>query len=102
MKKQILACAALSLAYVMPAQAHFPLMHCWFEADMVACEAGYSDGSKAVDYAVEMFDYEDNLIAKEITDQRSIVEFTNPGTEFYLVFDSGHEFPVEVDVVEIK
>ncbi|MCG3865217.1 hypothetical protein I3259_14325 [Photobacterium sp. Ph5] len=82
--------------------AHFPLMSCWFEADKVLCEAGYSDGSTAVEYNVDMFDYDDNLIAKAVTDKRSIAEFTKPDTDFYLVFDAGHENPVEVDVVEIK
>ena len=92
-----------------PASLGFPLwpsfLRChdhFYYGSESACEAGYSDGSKAIDYAVEMYDYEDNLIAKEMTDKRSIVEFPNPDTEFYLVFDSGHEFPVEVDVVEIS
>ncbi|NMV28261.1 hypothetical protein HKB32_03655, partial [Vibrio parahaemolyticus] len=44
----------------------------------------------------------DNLIAKEKTDKRSIAEFTHPETDFYLVFDAGHESPVEVDIVELK
>ncbi|MCZ8486295.1 hypothetical protein O9993_15640 [Vibrio lentus] len=35
------------------AQAHFPLMSCWFEGKTVSV-AGYSDGSKAIDYAVEI------------------------------------------------
>lgn len=82
--------------------AHFPLMSCWFEADKVLCEAGYSDGSTAIEYNVDMFDYDDNLIAKAQTDKRSIAEFAKPETDFYLVFDAGHENPVEVDVVEIK
>ncbi len=84
------------------ASAHFPLMHCWFESDKVVCEAGYSDASTAVDYAVNMYDYEDNLIAQVTTDKRSIAEFNKPESDFYLVFDAGHENPVEVDVVEIK
>ena len=84
------------------AQAHCPVMSCWCESDKVACETGYSDGSTAVDYNVNMYDYDDNLIAKVNTDKRSIAEFSKPETDFYLVFDSGHESPVEVDVVEIK
>jgi hypothetical protein len=96
-------CLALIVAAAaLPVQAHFPLMNCWFESEIVACEAGYSDGSKAIDYSVEMFDYEDNLIAKVMTDKRSIAEFKKPESDFYIVFDSGHEFPVEVDVVEIN
>ncbi|MDA0385359.1 Uncharacterised protein [Vibrio owensii] len=82
--------------------AHFPLMSCHLEQDKVICEAGYSDGSTAVDYDVEMYDYDDNLIAKVTTDKRSIAEFTHPQTDFYLVFDAGHENPVEVDIVELK
>ncbi|APX09476.1 hypothetical protein D0784_25250 [Vibrio campbellii] len=84
------------------AAAHFPLMSCHLEQEKVICEAGYSDGSTAVDYDVEMYDYDDNLIAKVTTDKRSIAEFTHPQTDFYLVFDAGHENPVEVDVVELK
>ncbi|WP_162484460.1 hypothetical protein [Photobacterium angustum] len=103
MKSSIIAASLLCVGtFSTPAFAHFPLMSCWFEADKVLCEAGYSDGSTAVEYNVDMFDYDDNLIAKGMTDKRSIVEFTKPDTDFYLVFDAGHENPVEVDVVEIK
>lgn len=84
------------------ALAHFPLMHCSFHGQSIECEAGYSDGSKAVNYFISMFDYDDNLIAKEKTDKRSIATFKKTHDEFYLVFDSGHESPVEVDSVEIS
>lgn len=84
------------------AHAHFPLMTCYSENENIVCEAGYSDGSDAVDYDVEMFDYSDNLIGRVKTDARSVAEFKNPDTDFYIVFDAGHESPVEVDVVEIK
>jgi hypothetical protein len=108
MKKHIglslLSFSALSLSVLFSsaASAHFPLMTCWFEGDKVACEAGYSDGSKAIDYDVNMYDYDDNLVAKVTTDKRSIAEFVKPESDFYLVFDAGHENPVEVDVVEIS
>ncbi|OIQ26264.1 hypothetical protein [uncultured Vibrio sp.] len=102
-KTPFFAFIALAVSFLsLPAFAHFPLMNCWLEADAILCEAGYSDGSTAIDYAVEMFDYEDNLVAKAMTDKRSIVEFSHPGVDFYLVFDAGHENPVEVDVVEIS
>lgn len=81
--------------------AHFPLMHCASTGDAIECEAGYSDGSKAIDYQVSMFDYDDNLIAKAKTDKRSVATFKKTTEEFYIVFDSGHENPVEVDSVEI-
>lgn len=89
------------LAASSAAWAHYPLMQCWSQGDVIECEAGYSDGSKAVDYAVSMYDYDDNLIAKVETDNRSIATFKRTVNEFYIVFDSGHEFPVEVDGVEV-
>ena len=101
-KPTVLALSLMAGLFPGTASAHFPLMSCWFESDKVACEAGYSDASTAVDYAVNMYDYDDNLIAKAVTDKRSIAEFSKPDTDFYLVFDAGHENPVEVDVVEIS
>ncbi|MEF1310639.1 hypothetical protein QTO01_11080 [Vibrio mytili] len=102
-KANLLTTAILCSGFIpLKAFAHFPLMSCYFEQNTVVCEAGYSDGSKAVSYEVEMFDYDDNLIAKETTDKRSIATFSHPETDFYLVFDAGHESPVEVDVVEIN
>jgi hypothetical protein len=101
-KPTLLALSLITSLFSGTASAHFPLMNCWFESDKVACEAGYSDASTAVDYAVNMYDYDDNLIAKGMTDKRSIAEFSKPDTDFYLVFDAGHENPVEVDVVEIS
>lgn len=93
-------CTSL-LLFSSAAFAHFPLMQCWSKAESIECETGYSDGSKAIDYQVRMFDYDDNLIAKTQTDKRSIATFVKSIDEFYLIFDSGHESPVEVDSVEI-
>ncbi|WP_243834629.1 hypothetical protein [Psychromonas algarum] len=96
------ACGVPLLFFSQFAFAHFPLMQCWYQGEMIECEAGYSDGSTAVDYQINMFDYDDNLIAKVQTDNRSIATFTKTTDEFYIVFDSGHESPVEVDSVEIS
>ncbi|GLS91887.1 hypothetical protein GCM10007916_29570 [Psychromonas marina] len=98
---QKLSLAAL-LFFSSAALAHYPLMQCEYAEQKIECEAGYSDGSKAIDYQVSMFDYDDNLIAKVKTDIRSIATFEKSVDEFYIVFDSGHEYPVEVDSVEIQ
>ncbi len=100
-----IACSLVSvtLLFSVQAHAHFPIMSCWFDASKnVVCEAGYSDASKAVDYSINLYDYDDNLIDKAQTDKASQVTFIQPQGEFYIVFDAGHESPVEVDVVEIK
>ena len=95
-------CGTTLLLFSSALFAHFPLMQCWSKGNTIECETGYSDGSNAVDYQVRMFDYDDILIAKVMTDKRSIATFTKSTDEFYLVFDSGHESPVEVDSVEIS
>lgn len=94
---------AVTLLFSVQAHAHFPLMNCWFDAAKnVVCEAGYSDASKAVDYTINLYDYDDNLVDKAQTNKASQVIFNQPKGDFYIVFDAGHESPVEVDVVEIK
>ena len=97
-----LVLSVMAILFTKLANAHFPLMNCWLESEKVVCQAGYSDGSSAVKYDVNVYDYDDNLIAKLVTDKRSKVEFNRPESEFYLIFDAGHENPVEVDVVEIS
>ncbi len=81
--------------------AHYPLMTCSAVAQQVNCEVGFSDGSKAVGKPVRLFDYEENLLQTQTSDRFSRVQFERPEGEFYLQFDSGHEFPVEVDVGEL-
>ncbi|MBY5991483.1 hypothetical protein [Ferrimonas balearica] len=98
----LIALAPLLLAS--PASAHFGLMECWFEQDrsQIHCQTGWTDGGAASNYDIHLYDYDDNLLAIERTDDQSRVQFPAPDGEFYLVFDPGHESPVEVDVVEMK
>ncbi len=100
MKNLILALGLLPFA----AQAHYGMLECWFEdkRESVLCEAGWSDSSDATNYDIELFDYDDNLLARARTDDRSQVRFETPEDDFYLVFDPGHDTPAEVDVVEIR
>ncbi|PSW17636.1 hypothetical protein C9I98_19155 [Photobacterium sanctipauli] len=97
--------AILGLSLLSPfAQAHYGMLECWFadEKAAVVCQAGWSDGTDASNYDIELFDYDDNLLARARTDAKSQVRFETPEDEFYLIFDPGHEAPAEVDVVEIK
>ncbi|MGY8872846.1 MAG: hypothetical protein ACKVJE_20650 [Pseudomonadales bacterium] len=81
--------------------AHYPLMFCESNQEVISCEVGFTDGSKAVGKFVRLFDYDENLLQENKSDKFSKVEFSRPSGEFYLQFDSGHEFPVEVDVGEL-
>ncbi|WP_286238872.1 hypothetical protein [Neptuniibacter halophilus] len=83
------------------ALAHYPMMECAAQSEMIECRVGFSDGSKATGKPVRLYDYDENLIAEAEADQRSLVSFSQPQGEFYIQFDSGHEFPVEVDYGEL-
>ena len=103
-KRCVMLCqvvCGLALLFTASVFAHFPLMDCWYQGDVLVCEAGYSDGSSAADYDIKVFDYSDNLIAIARTDAQSRAQFTRPSGEFYIVFDAGHEMPVERDGSEI-
>ncbi|MDO6524639.1 hypothetical protein Q4519_02980 [Motilimonas sp. 1_MG-2023] len=93
---------AFTALFTTPTWAHFPLMACWYQQQALICEAGYSDGSGAVDYDVKVYDYSDNVIAMARTDAQSRVQLPRPQGDFYVVFDAGHEMPVERDGSEIS
>lgn len=95
----LLACTALLKSQTV--FAHYPLMTCSAEGQQIHCDVGFSDGSKAVGKPVRLFDYEETLLQTQKSDRFSRVQFERPEGEFYLQFDSGHEFPVEVDVGEL-
>ncbi len=90
-----------SICYSAPVLAHYPLMICEAKEGWINCEVGFTDGSKAVGKPVRLFSYDEELLAEQKADKRSQVRFKRPEEEFYLQFDSGHEFPVEVDMGEL-
>ncbi len=83
------------------AYAHYPMMECSAKEQFIRCDVGFSDGSKAIGKPVKLYDYDENLIVKKKADKFSRAEFVMPDGEFYIQFDSGHEFPVEVDYGEL-
>lgn len=84
-----------------PALAHYPVMTCENKTAEILCHVGFSDGSKAVGKPVKLYDYDETLLKLEKADKFSQVRFEQPQGEFYIQFDSGHEFPVEVDYGEL-
>ncbi|MGY0218013.1 hypothetical protein ACWJJH_11645 [Endozoicomonadaceae bacterium StTr2] len=93
--------SGLGLLQSSPALAHYPLMVCEADSKIIRCEVGFTDGSKAVGKSVRLIDYDENVLQTRKADSFSKVEFKRPSGDFYLQFDSGHEFPVEVDVAEL-
>lgn len=81
--------------------SHYPMMECIPKDQQVECRVGFSDGSKAIGKPVRVFDYDENLLQEYKADKRSLVLIDVPKGEFYIQFDSGHEFPVEVDYGEL-
>jgi len=96
-----MAAGLVLLSFGSVAQAHYPIMICEAQAQLIHCDVGFSDGSKAVGKPVHLFDYDENRLQTQKADRFSRVQFERPAGEFYLQFDSGHEFPVEVDVGEL-
>jgi hypothetical protein len=84
-----------------PVFAHYPVLECSAKDALITCNAGFSDGSKAVGKSVKLYDYDENLLVHKKADKFSRVVFEKPAGEFYIQFDSGHEFPVEVDYGEL-
>ncbi|WP_415884334.1 hypothetical protein [Neptuniibacter sp. QD34_54] len=83
------------------ALAHYPVMTCEQESAEILCHVGFSDGTKAVGKPVKLYDYDETLLVSKKADKFSQVRFKQPEGEFYIQFDSGHEFPVEVDYGEL-
>jgi len=83
------------------AHAHYPIIKCASKAQIITCDVGFSDGSKAIGKSVKLYNYDENLLEHKKADKFSRAVFTAPKGEFYIQFDSGHEFPVEVDYEEL-
>lgn len=101
MKTKIVMSGIVLSLFSGSALAHFPVMECSKAGGTVTCKAGYSDSSAALKETIRMYDYDDVLLAAEKTDKFSQVTFTAPEGDYYIMFDPGHESPVEVDGVEL-
>lgn len=85
------------------ALAHWGTMECQkLSPQQVQCQVGWSDGSGATNYDVMLYDYDDRLLQQQVSNDKSLVHFSVPAEDYYIVFDPGHEFAIEVDGVDIK
>lgn len=101
MRMLMVAACLMSILLSKQALAHYPIIECSSDSKIITCLVGFSDGSKASGKTVKLFDYDENVLASLKADKFSKVEFKQPQGEFYIQFDSGHEFPVEVDYGEL-
>lgn len=85
----------------LPVWAHYPVMTCEPEGEKILCEVGFSDGTKAIGKKVQLITYDEEVLETQKADRFSRVTFKKPEGEFYMYFDSGHEFPIEVDYGEL-
>jgi hypothetical protein len=85
------------IGFAFNANAHYPLMQCELKAEDIECEVGFSDGTKAIGKEVKLITYDEEILGNVQANHFSKVSFKKPSGEYYLYFDSGHEFPVEVD-----
>ena len=92
------------LGTALGAAAHFPTLDCEAEGDGAAlrCTAGFSDGSATGEVDLQVFTYDEELIAVVVTDARGEASFAMPDGEFFIVFDAQHESPAEFDYAELE
>jgi len=101
MTKQLIRTGLVLLATTsFSAWAHYPVMDCSRDGNVIACQVGFSDGSLAQGQEVIIYSYEDEVLEKSLADGSSVARFTWPEGEFYIQFDAGHEAPAEFDYVE--
>ncbi len=81
--------------------AHSLFLNCEQQDENIACTGGFSDGTKANNLPVEVFSYDDELLAQGKTDDNSHYQFTRPDSDFYILMDAGPGHVVEVDVADI-
>ncbi|QIZ77069.1 hypothetical protein [Ferrimonas lipolytica] len=98
--KRFTVLASLAL-FSASALAHFPIMECWQSNDKVQCQAGWTDGGPAQNYPVTLYDYDDNQLAEQMTDAKSMVQFDKPDSDYYLLYDPSHETTIEVDGADV-
>jgi hypothetical protein len=91
------------------ALAHYPLLDCQFLEDaetkkeIVKCEAGFSDRSKAPNVLMEVFSEDDEVLSKGHTDDSAMYQFDRPDGAFFVIMDAGPGHVLEIsdeDIVE--
>lgn len=104
--KAILKCSALllGLAASTSALAHAPFCECTaLDADTIRCVGGFTDGSAAPGVSLDVIRAADNqvLLPGKLGADSSLT-FKRPAEDFYILFDVGPGYQVEIEPSEIK
>jgi len=92
-----------ALTFSSAAWAHHPIAECKQLAEqMIECEGGFSDGSKAAGVSLEVIGYDNKVLITDKLDKDSKLRFKRPDVDFYVLFDAGPGHIVEIDQSDIQ
>lgn len=98
------AAALLGVALSASALAHAPFCECTaLDAQTIRCVGGFTDGSAAAGVTLDVMSAADNrvLLPGKLGADSSLT-FKRPAEDFYILFDVGPGYQVEVEPSEIK
>ncbi|UCL88619.1 MULTISPECIES: hypothetical protein [Pseudomonas] len=94
----------LGLAASASALAHAPFCECTaLDAETIRCVGGFTDGSDAPGVTLDVMSAADNrVLAPGRLGADSSLTFKRPDEDFYILFDVGPGYQVEVEPSEIR
>jgi len=95
------AAVAGLLVLCQTAFAHAPILDCFFEQDMVKCEAGFSDGSSAAGRKVQVRDTNSKVLLEGVLDKTHSYLFKPPTRNYSVVFLGGDGHDVTIHSSDI-
>lgn len=91
-----------ALLFCTSAAAHYPILDCNVEAEHVACEASFSDRSKAPDVVIEVYSEDDEVLSSGLTNADSRYQFELPEGIFFIIMDAGPGHVIEISSDEVE
>lgn len=101
----ILKCGTvlLGLSASASALAHAPFCECSaLDAETIRCVGGFTDGSAAPGVTLDVMGSDNQVLIPGKLGADSSLTFKRPSGDFYILFDVGPGYMVEVDPSEIK
>ncbi|WP_447746902.1 hypothetical protein [Pseudomonas nicosulfuronedens] len=93
----------LGLAASASALAHAPFCECTaLDAETIRCVGGFTDGSAAPGVTLDVIGADNQVLIPGKLGADSSLTFKRPSGDFYILFDVGPGYRVEVEPSEIK